>query len=558
MRNNFIILILVLIFCSLKAVYAADTDRCTLLPFENKSYLYKYDFLKETIPEMLISRFLSYENITLIERGQIEKILEERELNELGLTKYRAEIGGMGIKYFIGGFFTVTNSMVKITPTIYYYEANRTVVLEPRERKIEEICDLLDDIAVLIMNHLQKKQTAVTDFKAVFPCRDICHVAILNFRNNNVLDVKTRTLGEKISILLQREISDLGKVIFITREDIEKLCKELELSFSGLTSENALIVGKMLNADFLLLGSFTKIDQRIVLTVRLVAPQDGIVIFGVSYEEETVEALVKNVANTVKSYFKKATLLPFTTVAGYSQESLSTKRELQIYFEKAFQYWDERNLEDSIRWLKKVTYINPDNIEAEDLIAYFYGFLGNYGNSIELYKKLLSKYPDNIAVPEWLFRLGVAYYCSKDLKKALDCFERIKENFPQYDCIANSLYLSKQLSARDWELLRNNRNDAVPRFLFYMYPNKFKRWVDLYEFRIESSETKGYFNYGAILKGEDVLLQELGSGRFLVPTSFYYPTFQRGRSFSYFDAFPDIEEVKRVINVIKKELHYSE
>lgn len=68
-------------------------------------------------------------------------------------------------------------------------------------------------------------------------------------------------LSETLTPLLEAKISQLSGISLVTRNDIEKINKELQLQDSGLVDENTTVqVGKLLGAKFIVTGSIDNIE----------------------------------------------------------------------------------------------------------------------------------------------------------------------------------------------------------------------------------------------------------------------------------------------------------
>ena len=77
---------------------------------------------------------------------------------------------------------------------------------------------------------------------------------------------------------IEEEFSTYSEYIVIDRVSIDKILNELSLNNTGLTDNNINRIGKMLQADRILLTKLQKIDNVWVLTGRLIAVETGTVI----------------------------------------------------------------------------------------------------------------------------------------------------------------------------------------------------------------------------------------------------------------------------------------
>lgn len=93
-----------------------------------------------------------------------------------------------------------------------------------------------------------------------------------------------------------------------------------------------------------------------------------------------------------------------------------------MYLALARTYFNMGKVENGIRYVKRVIRIDPENIEANEIMGKFYELSGDLNRAEKYYKKLVSLQPDDI---HSLYLLGNVYLNKRDLRKALSIFERI-------------------------------------------------------------------------------------------------------------------------------------
>ena len=81
-------------------------------------------------------------------------------------------------------------------------------------------------------------------------------------------------------------------------------------------------------------------------------------------------------------------------------------------------------------------------------------------NAIALYTEFALDFPEDTLAPEYLFKAGEVSTATKKYKRALDCYENILSNYPQYKHYMESLYLKAFL-------LDNFLNDDVAAKIVY-------------------------------------------------------------------------------------------
>lgn len=65
------------------------------------------------------------------------------------------------------------------------------------------------------------------------------------------------------------KLNYVRRLILVERVQLNELIQEIQLGMSGITEANALNFGKLLNADFLVIGSFQKLDIKSVSTLKI-------------------------------------------------------------------------------------------------------------------------------------------------------------------------------------------------------------------------------------------------------------------------------------------------
>jgi WD40 repeat protein len=91
-------------------------------------------------------------------------------------------------------------------------------------------------------------------------------IAVLTFDSPGLSEDIARTT----SYLLEGKLGNSPFVELIERNQIQKVIEELRYQQTGLTTTNAVEVGKHLNAEFVLLGSINKLGSLLIITSKLV------------------------------------------------------------------------------------------------------------------------------------------------------------------------------------------------------------------------------------------------------------------------------------------------
>lgn len=78
------------------------------------------------------------------------------------------------------------------------------------------------------------------------------------------------TLGDGVAEMVAGKVSNNRGFIVVERAAIDTVLREMEIQRSGLTTEDAVKIGRGVNARKVLLGSIRKFGQSFVMTARVV------------------------------------------------------------------------------------------------------------------------------------------------------------------------------------------------------------------------------------------------------------------------------------------------
>lgn len=128
-------------------------------------------------------------------------------------------------------------------------------------------------------------------------------VAILDFSNNSLIErEKYSALSKALAEIMITELSKVPDLQLVERQRMNALLQEMQLSQSGILSEQASIqVGKLLGAHYLVFGSYmVSFDQMIRVDVRIVEVETGITI-----KAEEITDKVAQLFNIIKKLNEK-------------------------------------------------------------------------------------------------------------------------------------------------------------------------------------------------------------------------------------------------------------
>lgn len=122
-------------------------------------------------------------------------------------------------------------------------------------------------------------------------------VAVMSFK---VSENEEENLGEIISDLFSSELVDTQQYNVVTRTSIGSLMEELKFQASDITTEdNAVAIGEMTNADYVVVGTISKLGSLYVLQVHLIDVMTGQIIQGAKETFSNIEEVVDIMAPLV-------------------------------------------------------------------------------------------------------------------------------------------------------------------------------------------------------------------------------------------------------------------
>jgi len=99
-------------------------------------------------------------------------------------------------------------------------------------------------------------------------------LAVLNLSYNNV----DSSIARSATIMLENQLFKSPYIKLLERNQIDKIVDELDLQRSGLTVSMAIEIGKVIEAELIILGSVDKLGNELHITARLVDVSSGQII----------------------------------------------------------------------------------------------------------------------------------------------------------------------------------------------------------------------------------------------------------------------------------------
>lgn len=106
-------------------------------------------------------------------------------------------------------------------------------------------------------------------------------------------------VAKTATYLLESKLGNSPQIDLIERNQIESVLNELKVQMSGLTTSDAVEIGRQLNCEFIILGSINKLGNLLILTVKLVNVETA-KIEG-TREVQCSNATIENIADMVNA-----------------------------------------------------------------------------------------------------------------------------------------------------------------------------------------------------------------------------------------------------------------
>ncbi|HMB01174.1 MAG TPA: CsgG/HfaB family protein [Spirochaetota bacterium] len=101
------------------------------------------------------------------------------------------------------------------------------------------------------------------------------NVSVLGFSAQGVSELEAKSITELFSVYLVKS----GKFKVLERDKIKTILREQSFQYSGCTESSCAVkIGKLLNMDFIIIGSVIKLGENLFVSVRQVAVETGEII----------------------------------------------------------------------------------------------------------------------------------------------------------------------------------------------------------------------------------------------------------------------------------------
>ena len=184
---------------------------------------------------------------------------------------------------------------------------------------------------------------------------DIKTVAILDFSNNSLVDKeKNASLSQGLAEIMITELSKVQSLKLVERQKINSLIQEMQLSQSGMISEDAGVqVGKLLGAHFLVFGSYMiSFNNKIRVDIRIVDVETGVTV-----KAEEVTDKVSNLFEIIKKLNEKITKDLAVKITDDEKKSLMTSEaslDVISYFSTGLEFEEANKIDQAKKMYQKI------------------------------------------------------------------------------------------------------------------------------------------------------------------------------------------------------------
>jgi len=216
-----------------------------------------------TLTDRLVTELGNTEAVILVERKQLERILEEQGLQQSGCTSQEcvAEVGQLlGVKYMISGSINVLGNTFTIDAKMFSIETgvNVKTVSKTHKGRIDELIPLMEAIAWELVGLDKRKMETV---------------AVLDFEGRGISQLEAGTLTDRFT-------SALGKteaILIVARQEMNEILKEqgFQQQEGCTTVECAAEVGALIGVKNIINGSIGKVGETYTIDAQMIAVATG-------------------------------------------------------------------------------------------------------------------------------------------------------------------------------------------------------------------------------------------------------------------------------------------
>lgn len=267
-------------------------------------------------------------------------------------------------------------------------------------------------------------------------------IAILAFEGKNISEEEASILTDRIRTHLQ----EIGEYDVLVRDRMEKLAEEWKLKQSGiLTTNDAIKIGEVLGAEYLVMGMIGKIGKTFSITASMI-------------DVETSQIIG---SSNRKFLGQIDDLLEYIQTVGYDLSGMkelsnlleSAVGEYSVYSALGFTYYKSGRFIAALQAFKKADELKILDDETLLWIGNTYLNLEDYKRAIQSYQSVIIISPNNADAHHGL---GSAYMLSEEMDEAIKSYRKAISLKPDND---------EHQYALGWALARIERYKESAKYL---------------------------------------------------------------------------------------------
>ena len=137
-------------------------------------------------------------------------------------------------------------------------------------------------------------------------------IAVFDFSTNRITQEDMKTITELVS----STIFESGEYAVLDAAQRDALLEEQNFSLSGLSDEdNQLKAGKMLSAEYIVTGSISKVEERFLMTIKIISTETSLTSHSTKGTWDTISDLIDGIDPLVAELLNKGTGISADSVA---------------------------------------------------------------------------------------------------------------------------------------------------------------------------------------------------------------------------------------------------
>lgn len=251
-------------------------------------------------------------------------------------------------------------------------------------------------------------------------------VAVVSFENltkNSEWD----WVGAGFSETLTIKLLDVDSLRVVEREQIAKILREQEFQMSGLTDEKTRVrLGRLVGAAYLVMGSFQKMGDDLLVNARVVSVESG----EVKKAASSRGRLLSLFDMEEELGLKLAELLeaPLTET---DKEEMARKpaADLDAYtwYAKGIVHYEKSDLDQAVSAFKQALSIDGEYVDAMNYLGKIYQVQGSWDEAVAVYEKAIKisrKRKEKRNLIRMYNNTGVVFASTGDYGKAMSSYEK--------------------------------------------------------------------------------------------------------------------------------------